>query len=178
MADACCPEVLAAAKPFLAGLLAGLLGSASPLACDPAWLAPIAALLSATAGAGATVSPVAAPPPGNGGGRPGDRTGSVGSARKGGKGRSAKRRSADKENANANVSGEAAGPQADDGATEGVAGTADGGVALARAADHPAVKALLQAAGLAKVRLRTEIPGWLATASVHLSLLHLGSARS
>lgn len=154
------PQAVAAVKPHLQGLLQGGLlatqGGAPPLAADAWWLAPAAALLApetklpAYHGAYAANAAAADAAGAHNGSPACEKGGGKGGGKRGKKGRGGRRRSAgDKENAAINC--EPAEPDA--------ASKAAGADAEARtepgtrpaATDAAAIKALLQAAGLAKV---------------------------
>ena len=148
------PEAVAAARPFLPGLLQALKPTAgapasagSALGRDPHWLRPIAQLLApavvedaaANGAAGGAATPAAGPAPA-----------AATSRQQGAKGqrRGGRRSSAQKENQDSNIAGvaePATGAEAAKQAEESAAGPV--------AAQAPAIKALLHAAGLSKVGL-------------------------
>lgn len=152
------PDAIAAARPFLPGLLQGLgqpwsIGrGASPLTREPSWLAPVAALLAPAACAAGEAAEGA----GSGDKGPGSPSGaeelpSPAAGRRGGRKRGGSRRhSAQKENEDANAAAEHGGMSGD--AADGARAKRGAGGEPA-AADPPAVKALLQAAALSKVLL-------------------------
>jgi hypothetical protein len=152
------PEAVAAARPFLPGLLQALKPTAagapatagSALGRDPRWLRPIAHLLAPAAAEGAAQDGAA-------GGAPGPTAGAelaaAASRQQGAKGRrrSNRRSSAQNENQDSNVVDDREPATGAESAKE--AGNRAAGPAAAQA---PAVKALLHAAGLSKVGLQAD----------------------
>lgn len=152
------PEAVAAVRPFLPGLLQALKPAAagapatagSALGRDPRWLRPVAQLLApADAGgaaingaAGAAARPAAGAEPAAAAGR---QQGAKGRRRGG------RRSSAQKENQDSNVVSDAEPAESAEAAKE-----AEESAAGPVAAQAPAVKALLHAAGLSKVGLHAD----------------------
>ena len=147
------PEAVAAARPFLPGLLQALKPTAagapatagSALGRDPRWLRPIAQLLAPADAEGAAGNGAAG---GAAGPAAGAEPAAATSRQQGAKGRR-RRSSAQKENQNFNVAGATEPAPGAEAATKDAEGCAAGPVA----AQAPAVKALLHAAGLSKVGL-------------------------
>jgi hypothetical protein len=152
------PEAVAAARPFLPGLLQALKPPAagtpatagSALARDPHWLRPVAQLLAPADAEGAAANGAAGGAAGPAAGaEPAAATGRQQGAK--GQRRGGRRSSAQKENQDSNVAGAAEpapGAEAAKEAEESAAGPV--------AAQAPAVKALLHAAGLSKVGLHAD----------------------
>lgn len=152
------PDAVAAARLFLPGVLQSLKpapigggsSGSSPLARDPSWLTPIAQLLAPAdciAGHAANDSGRDA----SGSPAPDGASPAASAEKQGGKKRrrGGRRSTAQKENEGGNAA--AAEPAADADAADGRQAADDAALAPA-AAEAPAVKALLQAASLSKVR--------------------------